>query len=234
MTNDNPQLNKDSIAMIAHEIRNALSANKWVFEMVLGGDLGPITDDQKIFLEKSAKNNNRTIELVSALVDAEKHNHINETLEFKPVDIVELTKDILLDFEVHKNRKTLKLEFSSPFDETALAEVNIKKLKSAISELIHNAVKYTPEGFVRVGVHDLGENLSIEIQDSGIGISEENQKHIFEKFFRADNAEEHEEIGSGLGLFAARHVVEMHGGTLTFQSIENSGSKFTITIPKNH
>lgn len=227
--------NRDNVSIAAHEIRNSLSANKWVFDILLKNELGPLTPDQKVFLEKSNSNNERMIELITELVESAKNPEKEiENLKLKPCDIVEIVKDVLLSFEKHAKDKNIQLEFSSPFDATVIAEINLKKIRSAVQEIVHNSVKYTKEGFVRVGVHDLGENISIEVVDSGIGIGEEDQKQIFEKFFRGTNAKEEESTGSGLGLFATKNIAEQHGGNLSFTSELGRGSTFTITIPKKH
>jgi two-component system, OmpR family, sensor kinase len=105
-------------------------------------------------------------------------------------------------------------------------------LRRALNNLVDNAIKYTPEGgTITVGAHVKNNNLVFTVQDTGLGISEDNQKHLFERFRRVRRREHQGIKGNGLGLFIVRSVAQKHGGDAWIASKEGEGSTFTISIP---
>lgn len=219
--------------MIAHELRTSLLGAGWALQMLADGDLGSLTQEQKLFIEKTLVNNQKMVELVSELVEAG-HGDGNTQLSFTESNVVEIGLDVIKDFEADAKRRGISLEYTSPVDGIVLADVNKNKIHSAIQELLHNALKYTKEGFVRLSVTEDDNNCFISVSDSGMGIPKHEQEKIFEKFFRGQKALDCNEVGSGLGLFAVEKIAEKHGGRVSFESEEEKGSTFTVTIPKKH
>lgn len=219
--------------MIAHELRTSLLGEGWALSMLLEEDLGPITSEQKLFLEKTIKNNKKMVELVTELVEA---GHSNETapLQMTETNVVDIGLGVIKDFEADAKKRGLQLEYTSPVDGMVLAEVNTNKIHSAIQELLHNALKYTQKGFVRLSITENDLQCIISVQDSGMGIPDNEKEKIFEKFFRGAQAQDCEEVGSGLGLFAVQKIAEKHGGSVSFQTQHGEGSTFTVTLPKKH
>ena len=227
---NNPE-QRDTISIIAHELRTSLLGAKWVLKMLLDGDLGELNDKQKLFLEKTFKNNDKMVDLVTELVEVG-HSTESKPLDFTEMNVVDLGKDVLEDFEADAQNRGIRLEYTSPADGIVMAEVNKSKIHSAIQELLNNALKYTEQGCVQLSITEDEDNLFIQVKDSGIGISEEDQEKIFQKFFRGKNAEAKEEIGSGLGLFAVEKIAEKHNGAVSFESELGHGSTFTMKLPK--
>jgi two-component system, OmpR family, phosphate regulon sensor histidine kinase PhoR len=98
--------------------------------------------------------------------------------------------------------------------------------------LIHNSIKFTPEdGCIRVDLHQRGNTVECKISDTGIGIDEDAQKHVFERFYKADKSRERAKNGSGLGLAIVKKIVETHGGKITVQSEPGAGTVFTVSLP---
>ncbi len=106
------------------------------------------------------------------------------------------------------------------------------KVSIILQNLLENAIKYSHnEGTVTVTITPTTENITISVADSGIGIPDDAQEHIFTKFFRADNAKELKKEGTGLGLFTAQRIAEKHDGTLTFESKTGQGTTFFVQLP---
>lgn len=119
-----------------------------------------------------------------------------------------------------------------PEIEEKIVSFDIKEIKRCIENLISNAVKFTPEGGqIYVGIKDLGDSVSICIQDTGVGISKEHQTNIFDRFKQVVDANEHIQNSSGLGLTITRDIVKLHGGSINLESEPGKGSKFTIILP---
>jgi signal transduction histidine kinase len=108
-------------------------------------------------------------------------------------------------------------------DESIIAEV--------LTNLIYNAIKYTDEGNVDVEIEADQSFVTIKIHDTGVGISEQDQKHLFEKFYRVDSELTREKGGTGLGLYIARNLVEMYGGSVWVESSPQKGSTFAFKLP---
>lgn len=225
---------RDTLSMISHELRTSLVADKWVLKMLFDGDLGPVNDQQKLFLEKALKNNDKMVELITELVEAG-HSQTSNPLSFEQVNIHEIVQDVIKDFEAEAKKRNIVLVFRDQDAQAVIAEANKNKIHSALQELINNALKYTEKGSVTVGVAtSLHGTVLITVQDTGIGIPEYEHKKISEKFFRGEEAKKKEEIGSGLGLFAVQKIAEKHGGKLFFTSEYGKGSTFTLELPLKH
>jgi len=225
---------RDTLSMISHELRTSLIADKWVLKMILDGDLGPVTEQQKIFLEKALKNNDKMVELITELVEAG-HTESSTQLSFEEININESIKEVLRDFEAEAKKRNIVLLFREEQENQIKVEANKNKIHSALQELINNALKYTEKGSVTIRVStSLHGTVMIRVEDTGIGIPEHEHQKICEKFFRGEAAKKKEEIGSGLGLFAVQKIAEKHGGKLFFTSELGKGSIFTFEIPLKH
>jgi two-component system phosphate regulon sensor histidine kinase PhoR len=221
---------QDTLSIIAHELRTSLSATKWVLKMLLDEDLGPVTEKQKSFIEKTFSNNEHMIGLVGEIITHRKGEAQDTPYVFKNQNIASLVEDVLESFNAWANQRKVKLEFSHPIEEIR-AEIHKTKFESVIRELVHNALKYTPEGgTVAVHLHER-ESLVIEIKDSGIGVNKEDKKRLFEKYFRGDKAQIVSPSGSGLGLYVVKHIIEKHEGTIEHKENAGGGSIFEIKIP---
>ena len=122
-----------------------------------------------------------------------------------------------------KSEKVIAPTYLVNADESRIAEV--------LTNLIDNAIKYTDEGNVDVEIEADQNFVTIKVHDTGIGISEQDQKHLFEKFYRVDSELTREKGGTGLGLYIARNLVEMYGGSIWVESSPQKGSTFAFKLP---
>lgn len=107
-----------------------------------------------------------------------------------------------------------------------------QKCREAIFNIIDNAVRYTPEnGCIKVSLEILKDRVKIVVTDSGIGLSSNDQKQLFKKYFRSDGARQAQPSGTGIGLYVAKHFIEAHGGSISVRSNVGSGSSFSIILP---
>ena len=154
-------------------------------------------------------------------------------LNISQVNLNVLVEQILKRLRPIANRRKVELIFESIREVTA--DVDEMKLSLAITNLVENAIKYNmEEGWVRVTLDADHKFFYLKVQDSGIGIPEDVQDRIFERFYRVDKARSRETGGSGLGLAITRNVVLMHKGAIKLSSKEGEGSTFTLRIPLNY
>lgn len=238
---ENEQLKKmnsiksDWISISAHQLRTSLAAIKWILKMFLDGDFGKLTPEQDGFMKKAFESDERMLMLVNEMLSL---NHIDQTslrYDFEKNNIVSLIESVIFDFTGESFKKNVELIFLKPTEEIPSLIFDIEKIRVVIQNIIENAIKYSSAGGkVIVSVSKNKEFVEVRTKDTGIGIPKDDQKLIFTKFFRAPNAKTKDNIGSGLGLFTTKTIVERHGGSMWFESVEDEGTTFFFTIPIEH
>ena len=135
-------------------------------------------------------------------------------------------------YQREAKKKKISLVFKKPKTKIPKITVDVEKIHLAAQNLIDNAVRYTfPGGKVTVSLKSDKKEIEFQVQDSGVGIPEDQKERVFSKFFRAANVMRMETDGSGLGLFIAKNIIEAHGGKIWFESKENKGATFYFTLP---
>ena len=154
-------------------------------------------------------------------------------MNISSVNINELLEQILKRLKPIAAKRNIELIFES--FRPVLAEIDEVKLSLAISNLVENAIKYNyDDGWVRVSLNADHKFFYIKVIDSGVGIPEDVQDHIFERFYRVDKARSRETGGTGLGLSITRNAILMHRGAIKVYSKEKEGTTFTVRVPLNY
>lgn len=220
------------VSLASHQLRTPLSTVNWYSEMLLTGDVGAISSEQKIYLEEIYKGNQRMVDLVNTLLDVSRIELGTFDGESKPTNIVALVESVLDEQKLQIDEKKLKLKCVIA-DHIPLIQVDPKLIRMVIQNLLSNSVKYTPErGKVSILLAlDDKKNIVIKISDTGYGIPNGQQDKIFTKLFRADNVVGKDTEGTGLGLYIAKSIVDQAGGSLWFESEENKGTTFNLLLP---
>lgn len=228
-------IKSEFVSLASHQLRTPLSAMKWSLDMLFEGSYGKLTSGQKEIIRKIFGSNERLIQLVNDLLDVSRIEEGRFGYSFS-LESPEIVVDKIVSKFSDKIREN-KLQFSFEKPKTALPKVSIDgdKLEMAIENLIDNAVKYTPSGgkikiYFKITDSDY---LTVFVEDTGIGVPENQQHRVFDKFFRADNAVKFQTEGSGLGLYIAQNIIKSHRGKINFKSQEGKGSIFYFTLPIN-
>lgn len=228
----------DFVSVTTHQLRTPLSAIKWTFHMLLAGQLGTITDEQKLFAQKGYESTDRAIEIVNELLNIDAIEEGRDTraqYSFASVDLVELISHVAFLFANQLKEKNVKFVFNKPAAVTV--EADLKRLHVVFENLLDNAVKYTKAGGqVTVTLSDAKLNsardaVEIAVADTGIGIPQSEHDKIFQRFFRSSNAVKLVTDGNGLGLAVAKEIIDNHRGEIWFESEENKGTTFHLTLP---
>ena len=224
------------VTVTTHQLRTPLAAIKWTFNMIIAGQLGPISSEQKEVLEKGYQSTERMIKIVNDILSVDKIEIDQKDYQFSAVHLEDLIESLLYEFSNQAESKQIKLTFKKPGKPLPPAEVDALKLRIVLENLIDNAIKYNKlGGEVEVGIDDSKINttrnsLEIMVKDTGIGIPPEERAKIFNKFFRASNAVKTEPDGSGLGLYLAKDIIEKHHGTIRFET-GDMGTVFHLELP---
>lgn len=218
------------ISIAAHQLRTPLSAIKWILSMVLKKEFKSEEETYE-FLNKAAESCQRLILLVNDLLEVDHIQSGKDRFVFKSVDIGAVISSIVAESKEQAELKSQTVTLACT--ESSIVIGDELKLRALLQNLIENAIKYTPpHGTIQVSATPGEKCVHIVVSDSGIGIPAEQKSRMFSKFFRAQNAIKSSTVGSGLGLFIAKQIVERHGGTITFASEVNTGTTFYIDLPR--
>jgi len=218
------------VSLASHQLRTPLTAISWYTEMLLDPKLGKLSDDQQTFAEEIQNGSNRMTELVNALLNVSRIELGNFAVDPKPISIATVLDNVLKDIQTLVKESNIALELDlEEAPDSYKADSNL--LSMIFQNLITNAIKYTDKGSVKVRVYQKSKKLQIEVSDTGLGIPEDQQKNIFKKMFRASNVKRTDTTGTGLGLYLVKAIVEEVNGTIRFESQENEGTTFFITMP---
>jgi signal transduction histidine kinase len=226
----NPQ--SDFINLTSHQLRTPLSGTKWLLELLQKPNTGVLNKKQKDFIEKIDSENERMIALVNDLLEVTRIEAGQTKLYLQPTDLAPVIRGLLKEKEKEVKKKKLQIVFTTEQEPLPAVRTELNKIKQALSNLISNAIAYTPEGGkITIDVQTQDGMMLISISDTGVGIPKDQQKDIFTKFFRGTNVTSLETTGTGLGLYISRAFIEASGGKLWFKSIEGKGTTFYFTLP---
>jgi len=219
------------LSIAAHDLKAPLTAIQGFLWVMLGGYAGEISDKQKNMLERSTKRINELLNLISDLLDIPRIETGQILPEMKEVSLRQVVRNCLQDQRKLAKDKGIRLKVELP-ETVSRVRGSGPRLQQVITNLVENAINYTPEGTVTLKVLEGNKQIQVEVIDTGIGIPADDMPQVFDDFFRASNVDMK---GTGLGLSIAKRIVEAHGGKIWCESPctdTNEGSRFTLTLPK--
>jgi signal transduction histidine kinase len=223
----------DFISMASHQLRTPLTSVKGYLSMVLDGDTGEINPTQQQMLKQAFFSSQRMVYLIADLLNVSRLRTGKFLIETAPINLARIVAEEVDQLQDTAKARNLKLTCETPkgfpdlmFDET--------KTRQVIMNFIDNAIYYTPEGgHIEVKLLNKDHTIELRVTDNGIGVPKREQPHLFTKFYRAGNARKARPDGTGLGLFMAKKVVIVQGGSLIFDSHEGKGSTFGFIFSKH-
>jgi signal transduction histidine kinase len=224
----------DFILSTMHQIRTAVTGGKWSLRMLLSGDFGQISEEQKDVVKRLDKRNEELVLFIDDLLKIIKTEQVNYNIKKHPESFEDIVFECVNLFKDKIKLKEIDFQVAKPKQRLSKILCDKGKIEWAVQNLIDNALKYTPQkGKINVLLKLSPKFVEFCIKDSGIGIPESEKNKIFQKFFRATNANKIEKNGTGLGLSIAKNIIEAHGGKIWFDSKEGQGSSFCFTLPIN-
>ena len=219
------------VSLASHQLRTPLSAIRWYSEMLNSEKLGPLNEQQKSYMTEIYDSNRHMIELVNSLLNVSRIDLGTFAVEPVPTDFREIAESVLKELFVKIQES--EMHVSASYEE-GIPKINAdpKLVRIIFQNLLSNAIKYTKKGGqVTLSLAKDDANLFVKVSDTGVGIPSAVQDKMFTKLFRADNARIVESEGTGLGLYIVKAVVEKGGGKIWFDSVENKGTTFYVTMP---
>lgn len=222
------------LASASHDLRTPLTSVIGYVEMVQDGEAGPVTDKQAQMLATISRNVHRLGNLIEDMLTISKIELGAFSSDLQPVDLARLIPDPVDIVMPSAAAAGLTFEVACP-EEGLPVEGDASQLERVVMNLLTNAVKYTPSGGrVALTATSAGGHAVVAVQDTGIGIPEEEQPSLFTPFFRASNAVDRAITGSGLGLSIVRSIIEQHHGDIELRSGRDQGTTVTVRIPLRH
>ena len=220
---------EEFVSNVSHELKTPMTSMKVLADSLLEQDNVPVEMYQE-FMGDIAKEIDRENQIITDLLSLVKMDKTGPNINIRSVNINDLLEQILKRLKPIAEKKNVEMVMESFRPVTA--EIDETKFSLAISNLVENAIKYNHDnGWVHVSLNADHKFCYIKVEDSGIGIPEEDQAHIFERFYRVDKSHSREIGGTGLGLAIARNAVIVHRGSIKVHSTEGEGTTFTVRIP---
>jgi len=223
------QSREEFVSNVSHELKTPITSIRVLADSLMSMDDVPI-ELYREFMSDISDEIDRESKIIDDLLALVKMDKAAAELNVAEVDVNALVQQILKRLRPIAQKRNVELIYESIREVTA--DVDETKLSLAINNLVENAIKYNVEnGWVRVTLDADHKFFYVKVADSGIGIPEEYQENIFERFYRVDKARSRETGGTGLGLAITRNVILMHRGAIRLLSKEGEGSTFTVRIP---
>jgi len=222
------QIRRSFIANLSHDIRSPLTSILGFMKAIQDGTVPP--EQQPYYINIVLDETERLIKLSNDLLDIHRLQDTGLELNKTNFDINKLIRKTIMGFEQRATEK--KITVTSRFaHETDMVHADEDKIQRSLHNLIDNAVKFTPEeGEITVETTLTGKKVSVSVTDNGRGMDAEEQKHVFDRFFKGDSSRNEDKRGSGLGLSIAQEFIRAHGEGITLESTHKKGSTFQFTL----
>jgi len=218
------------LSVAAHELRSPLTAIKGYISMILEGDTGEIPDKARGYLLDSTSVTERLVRLINNMLDVSRIEEGRIVYQIEEVSLIKAVQEIYYSFKFEAERKGLEFNLNVPDGVQDKVSVDPDRVREVVGNLLSNAVKFTSEGSVSINVSQKGNFIRVEVVDTGPGITKEEQKKLFQKFYRAESTEG-KTMGTGLGLYITRLLMEKFGGKISLDSEYGKGSTFWFELP---
>ena len=217
--------------MASHQLRTPLTSVRGYLSMLQDGDFGRMTNEQKRVLGEAYSSSERMAFLISDFLDVSRLQAGRFELQKAPTHLGELLSSEIEHLKGTAKSKNITIDYSPPSN-LPVIEADHNKIRQVTMNMIDNAIYYSPEGStVTVSLYKQKNDIILTVKDFGIGVPASEQSKLFTKFYRATNARRARPDGTGVGLYMAKKIIVMHGGSIIFDSHENRGSIFGFRLP---
>ncbi len=218
------------VSIASHEISTPIASIEGNLSMILDEKIGKVDEVAEKLLHGAYEGSRRLSRLVKDLLNVSKIEEGRMTMDLEPADIEKLIKSVIEELTPQAKKSGLELKYEEP--QRALPQVlmDSDRIREVISNLIVNAIKFTPSGSITIKVSRGQDLITITVADTGIGISQEYLPYLFQKFHQIDSTATRKAQGTGLGLYICKSIIELHGGKIWVESEKGKGSRFSFTV----
>ncbi len=224
------RLKSEFVSTVSHEFRTPLMSIRYLSEMLDGGRVKE-EDKKRIYYSKINKESERLSRLIENMLDFSKIEAGIKEYKFEDVSVKEMVEEVSTRFKQYMAGKKMTLDYEIQ-DDLPVVHADKEAISRALFNLLDNAVKYSENNpVIHLRASHQGETVFLEVQDAGAGISKDDQKKVFQKFYRSSHPASKSIEGSGIGLTLVDHIVKAHGGQVTMESDLDQGTRVTIELP---
>lgn len=216
-------------SLASHEIRTPLAAMDGYIYLMLNNKKFEYNDLTKNYLSMLHETTMDLIKLANSILEMSKLDDGSIKVDIESIDLAGLISTIADNEEQNAAIKDIKIE--SVLNKVALLNTDKVKVTEIITNLVENAIKFTNSGTVRIVLDQIGQELVVSVQDSGIGVPADSKTKIFDKFYQVENYDTRKNSGLGFGLYISRSLARRIGGDLTLENTSDNGSVFSLTLP---
>lgn len=219
------------ISMASHQLRTPLTSIKGYLSMLIDGDVGSVTKEQKHMLNEAFVSSERMVRLIGDFLNVSRLQTGKFVIEKHPVDLALLVQREVEGLAQNAAGRGMSFVYKKPKG-IPMLNLDENKIQQVVMNFADNAIYYSKEkSKISVSLKKVGEFVEFKVTDTGIGVPKSEQANLFNKFFRATNARRARPDGTGVGLFLAKKVVDDHDGSIIFESKEGKGSTFGFRLP---
>ena len=219
------------ISMASHQLRTPLTSIKGYVSMLMDGDVGKVTDEQKHLLQEAFISSERMVRLIGDFLNVSRLQTGKFIIDKHPIDLAKIVEQEVEGLEPNASARGLSFTYKKPKN-VPLMQLDENKIQQVIMNFADNAIYYSKENSkIKVSLAVVDNYVEFTVKDTGIGVPLAEQEQLFSKFFRATNARKQRPDGTGVGLFLAKKVIDAHDGKIIFESKEGKGSTFGFRLP---
>jgi len=225
------KMKDEFISMASHELRTPVTVIKGYAEMMLEEEGKSLTKEGQEYLSIINTSTERLGDLIEDLLNVSRIEQGRLKIETKESDIQPIIEEVVKEMSIQAKQKNLDLIFEINNNIKDSIKIDEDRFKQVLINIIGNSIKYTNEGSIEIKALNKNDKLVITIKDTGIGMSAKEREHLFEKFYRVKNKKTEDVVGTGLGLWITKQIVEIMEGSISVDSIEDVGTQITLEFP---
>jgi signal transduction histidine kinase len=225
------ELKNNFLSLMSHDLKTPLARIQGMADVALN-PVENLTGGQKNALESIKQSTDELTEFISSILDLSRVESQQIKLNLQSKDVNQLLEEVIKKYEYLALPK--RIEIIREFEPIFSVKIDADLMKQVFSNLVENAIKYSPQNSkILVTTEELDGHIIVQVADQGLGITQNEIKNIFTKFYRTKNVKNSQIKGSGLGLYLAKYFVELHKGQISVESLPQQGSTFTVDLPMN-
>ncbi|MFA0823746.1 MAG: PAS domain-containing sensor histidine kinase [Methanomethylovorans sp.] len=218
------------LSNVTHELRTPLNSIMGFSDLLQESVEEKLKENERKYLNNIIGSSKDLLDVINNILDVSNIEAGKTNLEFEEISLPDLIQDVKTEMYVFASKKSIEMQIEVD-PQVGLIKADRNKLQQILLNLVNNAIKFGKEqGFVKIRVKQMPDMLHIEVIDNGIGISAEDKQRLFKPFAQLDSSSTRKYKGNGIGLFIAKHFVELHGGSIWVESEIGKGSIFTFSI----
>lgn len=221
------------VSMASHQLRTPLTSVKGYISMLIDGDAGKVSEQQKILLDEAYNSSERMVNLINDFLNVSRIQTGKFILEKTSIDLSQLVSQEIDSLQASATSRNIKFIYDQPKD-FPMVNIDESKIRQVVMNFLDNSIYYSPDGTsVEIKLSTDDDEAILAIKDSGIGVPINERGQLFTKFYRASNARKKRPDGTGVGLYLAKKIITAHDGKVIFESVLGKGSTFGFRLPLN-